>query len=114
MSATGVIMQHVLSFIILFGLLAPAQASQQSQTSSAANERTVLNSESISPYLIEWLVDISGDVDLRRIWRLLKIEIPHDLPFKCAGDCSAETFDIEMGDQEQGSTVALMISFEDK
>jgi hypothetical protein len=107
-------MQRVLSLIILVSLLASAQASQQSQPSPSTDKRAVLNPESMSPYLIEWLVDISGDVDLRQIWRLLKIEIPYDLPYKCSGDCSAETFDIKIDGEEQGRTVALMISFESK
>ena len=112
-------MQLTLLFIILLGLLAPLPCEAKNQEFKAdlkasTQRQQQSRSESISPYLIEWLVDISGDVDLRQIWRLLKIEIPYDLPYKCAGDCSAEIFDIKVDGEEQGKTVALKISFESK
>src|SRR4051812_38605028 len=94
-------MQRVLP-LILFGLLTPFQSLQQSRP------------DSVSPYVIEWLVDVSGDVDLSRILPSLKLEAPFDAPYKCDGDCSAETFEIKIDGEEQGGTVALRIAFESK
>ena len=48
-----------------------------------------------SPYLIEWFIDMNENVDLKQIWRLLKIELSADMSYRCKGDCEAETFDIE-------------------
>lgn len=94
-------MQRVLP-LILFGLLTPFQTPQQSRP------------DSVSPYVIEWLVDASGEIDLSRILPSLKTEAPFDLPYKCDGDCSAETFEIKVDGEEQAKTVALRIAFEGK
>jgi hypothetical protein len=61
-----------------------------------------------SPYLIEWFIDMNENVDLKQIWRLLKIELSADMSYRCKGDCEAETFDID-----PGRTVALRISYKD-
>jgi len=80
--------------------------------SGAAQEPAASKPESLSPYLIEWYLDINEGADLKQIWRSLKIEVPGDLPSRCDGDCSTETFDIETSDEEMGEIVALKISFE--
>lgn len=77
-----------------------------------AQEPVAPKPEALSPYLIEWYLDIDEDADLNRIWRSLKMEVPGDLPSRCDGDCSAETFDIRMADEEAGGAVALRVSLE--
>jgi hypothetical protein len=121
-------MRRVLVFILLSGSLvsdlsaassndlsldstASPQKSQQSQSSPSTEERYIFNPESLSPFLIEWLIDINEEIDLKRIWRLLKVEISDDAPYKCRDDCSAETFDIEVEGNQRGRTVALKVSF---
>jgi hypothetical protein len=117
-----------LLFILLLGLLPPqqdgassahtgrglkssAQKQERRGPEPSTNERHILTPESLSPYLIEWYIDINEYVDLRQIWRLLKIEIPDAASYRC-GDCSAETFEIDNNDEDRGETVALKISFE--
>lgn len=78
------------------------QSRAQSQTDTPAN----FNPESLSPQLIELYIDINEDVDLRHIWRLLRIKTL--LPYRCP-ECIAETFDIESTNQAEG--VALRISW---
>jgi hypothetical protein len=112
MIVTSITMQRTLSLIILFGLMATAQGSQQSQPRPPAGEQAVLKPEYISPHLLEWLIDVNEEIDLKQIWRLLKIEDASDVPSKCNGDCSAETFEIKVDGEEQGKTVALKIAFE--
>jgi hypothetical protein len=65
-----------------------------------------------SPYLIEWFMDMNENVDLKQIWRLLKIETSGDMAYRCRGDCEAETFDVDVG-REREKTVALRISYKD-
>jgi hypothetical protein len=40
------------------------------------------------------------------------MDLPAGLPYRCGGDCSAETFDVVSGEQGEGDTVALRISFD--
>jgi len=87
------------------------QVSEQNKPAASAQERAMLKPQTLSPYLIEWLLDINEDADLKQIWRMLKLEISGDVPSRCRGDCNTETFDIDTG-SEQGKTVALKIAFE--
>ena len=88
--------------VLLSGFKSPAQT----QSTPSTDERAV--SMLKSPYLIEWFIDVNENVDLKQIWRLLKIEISADTSYRCKGDCEAETFDIDVG-----RTVALRISYKD-
>jgi hypothetical protein len=72
-----------------------------------------LNTGSISPYLIEWYIDVNENIDLKQIWKLLRIGISNGVSYRCGGNCNAETFDISMTDEGQGETIALKVSFED-
>ena len=119
-------MLHTLPFILLLGLLislprgakrgailkATPQKPGQHQPGPSTDESAILKPESLSPYVIEWYIDINEAADLKQIWRLLKIEIPGDMSYRCGGNCTAETFDIPIKGEEQGQTVALKISFE--
>jgi hypothetical protein len=98
-------MIRALTFIILLGLLVCAPG-------EAARQDSFLKAESLSPYIIEWFIDINEDADLKQIWRSLKIETSEEGSFRCGGNCSAETFDIETNDVENGRIVALKIFFE--
>lgn len=98
----------ILSRLIFFaGLLAALSGAARAQSPEPS-----LKPDSISPYIIEWFIDLNEDADLKQIWRLLKIEIPSDMSYRCRGGCSSETFDIATADEELGKTVALKISFE--
>ncbi len=112
-------MSRALVFILLYGLLI-ALPGEVARTRSAAiekpasqksDEQAALKSGLLSPYLIEWFIDINEDADLREVWRLLKVEIPQETPVRCSG-CVAETFDLATADESQRKTVALKISFE--
>jgi hypothetical protein len=94
------------------GLKSSAQKPEQSRSEPGINGRHILKPESLSPYLIEWYIDVNEDVDLRQIWRLLKIEISDPASYRCGGNCNAETFEIDNSDDGRGETVALKISFE--
>jgi hypothetical protein len=85
----------------------------QDKPGASVNERDSLGTSSPSPYLIEWYIDVNENIDLKQIWKLLKIGIPDDVSYRCRGNCSAETFDISTIDEEQGEAVALKISLED-
>ncbi|HXG64837.1 MAG TPA: hypothetical protein VNO70_06995 [Blastocatellia bacterium] len=118
-------MFHALPFILLLSLpasfpggaktsllqKATPQKPVQHQPAPSTDESAILKPESLSPYVIEWFIDMNEGADLKQIWRLLKIEIPGDMPYRCGGDCTAETFDIPIKGEEQGQTVALKISF---
>lgn len=65
-----------------------------------------------SPYLIESLIDINDELDLKQVWRMLNIEPPTDMSYRCEGGCEAETFDLATGNEDGGKTVALRISLE--
>lgn len=123
-------MKRAVPLIILFSLLAwlpgravsnefgarvqsASQKPQQNQSSPPADERTTAMLRSLSPQLIEWFIDANEDVDLQHIWRLLKIDVANGARSKCNGDCSAETFDIELTDEQSTRAVALRISFKD-
>ena len=75
----------------------------QNQSTPSTDERAALMLK--SPHLIEWFIDMNENVDLKQIWRLLKVEFSADMFYRCKGDCEAETFDID-----PGRTVALRIS----
>jgi hypothetical protein len=85
---------------------------QKPEESQPADDKTAALQRSLSPYVIEWLIDVNEEVDLRQVWRLLKMDFPTDLPYRCGGDCSAETFDVVSGEQGEGDIVALRISFD--
>ncbi|HYP27245.1 MAG TPA: hypothetical protein VE262_11050 [Blastocatellia bacterium] len=76
------------------------------------DEPEIFKPGSISPRLIEWYLDISDDADLRQIWRLLGVEVSDGRPYRCGGDCTTETFNVGVGGEEEGGTVALRISVE--
>lgn len=75
-----------------------------------AEEPKIFKPGHLSPYLIEWYLDISDDADLRQVWRQLKVEAPDDRPYRCGGDCATETFNLAVGGEDD--TVALKISVE--
>lgn len=112
-------MSRALALIILCGLMIalPGRAARQHSyatqrpASQEPDERS-LKPGPLSPYLIEWFIDINEDADLREVWRLLKIEPPGDGPYNCRGGCEAETFELETADEARRKTVALKISFE--
>lgn len=85
----------------------------QNKPGGSVNESAPSETGSPSPYLIEWYIDVNENIDLKQIWKLLKIGIPDGVSYRCRGNCSAETFDISTIDEEQGETVALKISLED-
>ena len=94
------------------GLRASSQNPGQDKGGAPAHEPEALTPGLLSPYLIEWYLDISEDADLKKIWRLLKMEVSGDRPHRCDGDCTTETFDIKAGSEAEGRTAALKISFE--
>jgi len=112
-------MTRALVFILLYGLLIalpgevarPRSAAIEMPASQKSDERVALKPGLLSPYLIEWFIDLNEDADLSAVWRLLKIEIPPETPVRCNG-CVAETFELETADESQRKTVALKISFE--
>ncbi len=108
-------MQYVSTIILLLGLAAfpYQQKPEQNQPIPPADDKDAFILRSLSPYVIELLIDINEEVDMRRVWRLLKMDAPDDLPYKCGGDCSAETFDVVTGEQGDDKAVALRISFDD-
>jgi len=76
-------------------------------TQQQAESQTILNTQNLSPHLIELYIDINEDVDMKRIWHLLRVET--SLPYRC-GECIAETFDIE-SDTQKSNMVALRITW---
>lgn len=108
-------MARGLTLILLYGLLTAftdgAAAAIQQPSAQKPDERAALKPGALSPYLIEWFIDINEDADLKEVWRLLKIEPPPNMPIKCRG-CTAETFELETVEGAQRKTVALKISFE--
>jgi hypothetical protein len=64
-----------------------------------------------SPYLIESLIDLNEEIDLKQVWRMLNVEPLTDQSYKCDGDCEAEVFDLAASN-ENNKTVALRISLE--
>jgi hypothetical protein len=117
---TGKEVSRALVFILSFGLLI-AVADEATREDSAAIEQlapqkpdqqaAALKPGALSPYLIEWFIDLNENADLREVWRLLKVEPPPETPIKCRG-CTAETFELETADEARRKTVALKISFE--
>ncbi len=91
---------------------ADIQEPQGGVSQTPAEEPKIFKPGPLSPYLIEWYLDISDDADLRQIWRQLKIEAPDDRPYRCGGDCATETFNVGVGGEGEGDTVALKISVE--
>ena len=65
-----------------------------------------------SPYLIESLIDINEEIDLKQVWRMLGIKPPTGADYHCRGGCEAETFDLPMGSEGDRKTVALKITHE--
>src|SRR3954462_1890361 len=65
-----------------------------------------------SPYLIESLIDINEELDLKQVWRMLNIKPPTDMTYRCEGGCEAETFDLPTTNEDGRKTVALRISLE--
>jgi len=121
-------MRCALPFILFLGLLVPlpsranhlsacfrsetsSQRSGQNQLGQSSEDRAVLHLEALSPYLIEWYIDLNEDADLAPIWHLLKLEAPDKGSYKCDGTCSAETFALQMDSEGRGDTIALQISF---
>jgi hypothetical protein len=111
-------MMSAFPLFILLGLLVYSpggtnsygQRPEQGQADASKNEQAPFKPETLSPYLIELYIDINENVDLKQIWRLLKIETPTDMTYRCDGNCDAETFDIDTKDNERGKVVALKIS----
>lgn len=89
------------------------EKSAQDKPGASTNEGTSLSAGSLSPYLIEWYIDVNENIDLKQLGKLLKMGVSPDVSYRCAGNCSAETFDISTNDEGPGGTVALKISFED-
>lgn len=118
-----------LRFALLFSLLAclpiaaqsrnaarhlpPAsQEKQPRQPDKPADARAILKTATPSPYLIESLIDINEEIDLKRIWQMLNIGPPTPGAYRCNGDCEAETFDIAASNENHQKIVALRISYE--
>ena len=91
---------------------ADVQEPRRGAGQTPAEEPKIFKPGPLSPYLIEWYLDISDDADLRQIWRQLKIEAPDDRPYRCGGDCATETFNLGVGGESGGDAVALKISVE--
>jgi len=87
-----------------------SQNVRQDKSVTPAREPGILKSDSLSPYVIEWYLDMSEHADLNYLWQLLKMKSYAERPDRCGGDCAAETFDIKTGDEE-GEIVALKVSF---
>lgn len=85
---------------------------QQTEPARSSDERTISNMFSLSPYAIEWLIDIDDHADLNRIWRRLGIDVDASTDYRCKGDCDAETFDINASGEASSGTVVLKIHFE--
>jgi hypothetical protein len=107
-------MTYLSTILLMLGLVAfPClQKPEQGRPPAPADDNTAALLRSLSPYVIEWLIDVNEEVDLRQVWRLLKMDLPTDLPYRCGGDCSAETFEVVSGEQGEGDIVALRISFD--
>jgi hypothetical protein len=104
-------MPYLSTFILLLALLAfPSR--QKPEQNQPPDDRTAALLRPLSPYVIEWLIDVNEEIDLRQVWRLLKMDLPSDLPYRCGTDCSAETFEVVSGEQGGGDIVALRISFD--
>lgn len=91
--------------------LAP-QEKQPRQPDKPADARVILKTAMPSPYLIESLIDINEEIDLKRIWQMLNIAPPTPGAYRCNGDCEAETFDVAVSNEDHQKTVALRISYE--
>jgi hypothetical protein len=94
-------------FILILSLC--PQVSAWAEAAAPGQEPRILKNDSLSPYVIEWYLDVSEEADLSYIWQLLKMEGYPGRPDRCL-DCDAETFDIKTGDKEV-AIVALKISF---
>jgi hypothetical protein len=90
------------------------QELQLSQSDKPADARVSLGMATPSPYLLESLIDINEEIDLKRIWQMLNVAPPTAEAYRCDGDCEAETFDIATGDEDHPKTVALRISYENR
>jgi hypothetical protein len=77
-----------------------------------ADDRAPSKPAAPSPYLIETLVDINEDIDLRQVWRMLDLAPPSAASYKCDGDCEAEIFDLVGRNEDHQKIVALRISYE--
>jgi len=89
-----------------------SQARQPRQADQSAADHPLSKTASPSPYLIETLIDINEDIDLKQIWQKLNLAPPSAASYKCNGDCEAEIFDIVASDENHKKTVALRISYE--
>ena len=114
-------MIRALTFTLLLGLpvflpgadmTGSLQRAEQNRPAASADEQEIFKPESVSPYIIEWYIDINEDADLNHIRRSLNLKIRNHMSFRCGGGCTAETFDIQVADAKQNKTVALKISFE--
>jgi len=90
------------------------QEMQPSRPDQAADQRPPLKTTSPSPYLIESLIDINEEIDLKQIWRMLNLAPPTAAAYRCDGDCEAETFDIATSDEDHKKAIALRISYENR
>lgn len=109
------LMHYVLTIVLLLAL-APfpcQQKGEQNQPAASGPDKPAALLRSLSPYVIEWLIDVNEEVDLRQVWQSLKLDAPPDLPYRCGPDCSAETFDVVSGEQAGAKIVALRIAFDD-
>src|SRR3954466_11148695 len=96
-----------LRFALLFSLLAclpivapgrsaatdlpvAAQAQQPPQPDKPADARGIQKTAAPSPYLIESLLDINQEIDLKRIWQMLNLAPPTAESYRCEGNCEAE------------------------
>lgn len=98
--------------LVLFGLLASVLATAQTRREATDSPVASPKTETPSPYRIEWLFDINDEIDLKQIWRMLNIEPLTDVDYRCRGNCEAEVFDLDTGDEDRQKTVALRISYE--
>ena len=94
-----------LGYALLCAVFAASPLAAQSPKSSQ-------NVAPPSPYLIESLIDINDELDLKQVWRMLNIELPTDMTYRCEGGCEAETFDLTTGNDDGRKTVVLKLSLE--
>jgi hypothetical protein len=99
-----------LLFSLLAGLPLAAQETRQRQPDPPADERAMQKTAPPSPYLIETLIDINEEIDLKRIWQMLDIAPPTAGAYRCDGGCEADTFDIATSGEDHKRMVALKIS----
>ncbi|MEN3336082.1 MAG: hypothetical protein V7641_5447 [Blastocatellia bacterium] len=88
------------------------QEKQPPQPDKPADARDLPKTATPSPYLIESLLDINEEIDLKRIWHMLNIAPPTGESYRCEGNCEAEIFDLVIGDKDHKKTIALRISHE--